>query len=141
MFLSEECELRVRVFPLAVAVVMVLAACSDSSSSEPTAATTATTAATATLPPSAVSTEAGTATLQVFPSVGVLQPRTLSPDDYTTTIMTPTITLTVPDGWLHLGEFEPLLLLSRTMAGGRQADFLNLVTFPANSIDAVIGGQ
>ncbi len=135
--------MRVRAFSVATALVMVLAACSDSSSSETTASTSATTVAapaTTASPQSTASTEADTKGLQAFPSPGLLRPEELPPGQYTTTIMTPTITLTVGEGWQILGEFEPLLLMSRTVGFQGQEDFLNFVTFPGNSIDAVIDG-
>lgn len=137
---------------------MVLAACSGSSGGglddveSAVAATTTATAPTSTsvdasaaTPASPTTTTAlvetedeGGASTQPLPSVGVLRPSALTPGEYTTTIMTPGMAITVDDGWLHLGEFEPLLLMSRDVSGGRQQDFLNFVTFPASTVDEII---
>lgn len=125
-----------------LALVMVSAACSDSSGAasddaESVATTTiAAPTATTTTAPVETTEESDTAP-QPLPSVGTLRPFQLTPGEYTTTVMTPTVTITIGEGWMHIGEFEPLLLMSREVSGGRQQDFLNFVTFPENSVDAV----
>ncbi len=66
-----------------------------------------------------------------FPPAGFLLPRVLDPGRYHTTTMTPLVTTEFGDGWTLLGEFPPLLILSRTVGTDRQKDFLNFVTLPA----------
>ncbi len=53
--------------------------------------------------------------------------------------MTPLVTADFGEGWTLLGEFPPLLLLSRTVGPDRQQDFLNFVTFPVAERAAVAG--
>ncbi len=128
------------VLPSAILFAVVLAGCTGSGSPSTTAASTATVAPTPTTSPSEPSRDSNeneTVAGQSFPKVGFGQPELLNPGRYTTTVMTPTITLEVGAGWQLLGEFEPLLLMSRTV-DQFQADALNFVTFPENTIDAVI---
>lgn len=144
-----------RVSSLAVALVLVLAACSDSSASESTsseAATTPSSTAATTLPSSTTSIAAGAASSTTATGSGaqvsstVLQPQfefvrqPLSDVSYVTSILMPTIEFSGAGEWIFNGEFEPLLLLSRgTNIGGSQERFLNFVTFRTTSLDSVIG--
>jgi len=66
--------------------------------------------------------------------------QSLSDVSYVTSILTPTIEFSGAGEWLFNGEFEPLLLLSRS-TGSRfaQEQFLNFVTFSTTSLDSVIG--
>lgn len=77
------------------------------------------------------------AAADMFPSVGELRPVNLQPGAYVTSVMDPPLRLEVGDGWIHVGEFPPLLLLSRAI-GARQADALNFITFPESDVDAVV---
>jgi len=128
-------------------VALVVSACSGSDSSAEAAAVAPET----TTQPVATTVVAGTTTTTVattdeevpsgpqpLPGEATLRPVALEAGEYTTTVMTPTIVFSVDEGWLRLGEFDPLLIMSRVVTGGRQQDFLNFVTFPSNTVDAVV---
>ncbi len=74
-----------------------------------------------------------------FPAASFLIPRVLEPGRYRTTVMSPPVTAELGEGWTLLGEFPPLLILSRTVGPDRQRDFLDFVTFPGADRETVAG--
>jgi hypothetical protein len=106
-------------------LMLVLAACSSSTVSESVNTSTTQVATT--------STTLGT-DVQALDPVGTILPgQRLSVGDYTTTVMTPTITFSTTRFWDFIGEFPSLLLLGQP---ARQQE-LNFVLFATYSGETV----
>jgi hypothetical protein len=109
-----------------VTLMLVLAACSSSTASESVNTST---------------TQAATTTMAIDTDVQALDPvgrllgggQRLSVGDYTTTVMSPTITFSTNEFWDFVGEFPSLLLLGQP---ARQQS-LNFILFPAYSSETV----
>ena len=116
-------------------LVLVLAACTSSAGSESVDTSTTQEAATST-------TQVATTTTTLDPDVQALDPvgrllpggQRLSVGDYTTTVMTPTLTFSTSEFWDFVGEFPSLLLLGQP---ARQQG-LNFVFFPVYSGETVV---
>ena len=118
-----------------VALMVVLAACSSSAASESVNTSTTQAATTSTTQVSTTTTTLNT-DLQALDPVGRFLPggQRLSVGDYTTTVMTPTVTFSTSEFWDFLGEFPSLLLLGQP---ARQ-QWLNFILFPVYSGESVV---
>jgi len=115
------------------ALMLVLAACSNTTTpNQPSSATTPTAQSTTSAPDGTTTTADAGPTAQALSPIGTIAPQPLTSGDYTTTVMTPKITFTASPSWDFLGEFPPLLLLGQ--AGFQE---LNFVRFPSSSVDTV----
>lgn len=142
----------VRVISMVGALMLVLAACSSTSASESTTSPPSTTTITedAESPPASDATSSTTTLTTARDSEAedqstVLEPtrdfvrQPLSDVSYVTSIMTPTIEFSGAGEWLFNGEFDPLLLLSRSDdSRGAQQQALNFATFNTTEVDLVI---
>jgi hypothetical protein len=110
-----------------VTLMIVLAACSNSTVSESVDTSTTQVATTTTT----LDTD-----VQALDPVGRILPggQRLSVGDYTTTVMTPTVTFSTSEFWDFRGEFPSLLLLGQP---ARQQG-LNFVFFPVYSGETVV---
>ena len=120
---------------LGVTLMLVLAACSSSKASESVSTSTTQVATTATTQVATTTTTLGT-DVQALDPVGRLLPggQRLSVGDYTTTVMTPTVTFSTSEFWDFVGEFPSLLLLGQP---ARQQG-LNFVFFSVYSGETVV---
>jgi hypothetical protein len=116
-------------------LMLVLAACSNSTVSESVNTSTTQVATTSTTQVATTTTTLGTG-VQVLDPVGRLLSggSRLSVGDYTTTVMTPTVTFSTNKFWDFLGEFPSLLLLGQP---ARQQG-LNFILFPTYSGETVV---
>jgi hypothetical protein len=118
-----------------VMLMLVLAACSSSTASESVNTSTSQVATTST-------TQVSTTTTTIDTDVQALDPvgrllgagQRLSVGDYTTTVMSPTITFSTKEFWDFVGEFPSLLLLGQP---ARQQG-LNFILFPTYSGETVL---
>lgn len=124
-----------------VALMLVLAACSNSTISETVDTSTTQIATTSTTQVATTSTtQVATTTttldtdVQALDPVGTLLPagQRLFVGDYTTTVMTPTVRFSTSEIWDFVGEFPSLLLLGW---GGQE---LNFILFPVYSGETVV---
>ena len=144
--------MRVRIISIAGALMLVLAACSSSGDSESTTlppSTTTTTTTTTEDAESPLASDAASSTTtrdsDAEDQGTVLEPtrefvrQPLSDVSYVTSIMTPTIEFSGAGEWLFNGEFDPLLLLSRSdNSRGAQQQALNFATFNTTEVELVI---
>ncbi|RLE11343.1 MAG: hypothetical protein DRJ28_10840 [Actinobacteria bacterium] len=118
-----------------VTFMLVLAACSNSTVSEAVNTSTTQVATTS-------ATQVATTTTTLDPDVQVLDPvgrlmgngQRLSVGDYTTTVMTPTVTFSTTKFWDFVGEFPSLLLLGQP----ERQQGLNFILFPTYSGETVV---
>ena len=118
-----------------VTLMLVLAACSNSTVSESVSTSTTQVATTSTTQVAVTTTTLDT-DVQALDPVGRLLPggSRLSVGDYTTTVMTPTVTFSTSEFWDFVGEFPSLLLLGQP---ARQQG-LNFILFPTDSGETVV---
>jgi len=116
-------------------LVLVLAACSNSTASEPANTSTTQVATTSTTQVATTTTTLDT-DVQALDPVGRILPggQRLSVGDYTTTVMTPTVTFSTSVFWGFRGEFPSLVLLGQP---ARQQE-LNFILFPIYSGKTVV---
>jgi hypothetical protein len=114
-------------------LILVLAACSSSTASESVNTSTTQVATTSTTQVVTTTTTLDTGVQALDPVGRILPGQRLSVGDYTTTLMTPTITFSTSKFWDFIGEFPSLLLLGQP---ARQQE-LNFILFATYSGDTV----